>query len=315
MRGIVCLLILLSVPVRAAAGRPFASARLYVLNSSDYLFNRLRKQIARSRRYRGRYYKRFPFRTLLLAEYYLKEGENLHTVSTSLGISVDSIASASGIVFFYETRPGQRLVIPNFEGVVYRTRKGCSLSWLARRYHVPLADIRRFNRISGNYLRPGRWVFLPGAAMLAREQALFYGTAFGCPLANAAISSRFGFRRDPKNGRYAFHGGLDLAAPRWTPVFAAHEGTVEYCGWAGGYGRLVVLRHAFGYRTFYGHLAKILVRPGQQVGRKTMLGRVGSSGYSTGPHLHFEIRHYKKKLDPQRYTALRHQARSRAIMF
>jgi len=138
------------------------------------------------------------------------------------------------------------------------------------------------------------------------EQALFYGTAFACPLPLARLTSRFGLRRDPISGRLVFHGGLDLAAPRGTAVRAAHEGVVEFSGRAGGYGRLVVLRHAFGYRTFYGHLAALNVRNGQSLKRGGLLGRVGSSGYSTGPHLHFEIRHYNRKINPLHYAALDH---------
>ena len=280
--------------------------RVYVFNNSDRTWVKIRKRIVFSRKYRGRYFRRFPFSKLTLTEYKLGKGEDLYTAASGMGISVDSIASCSGIVFIHSTRPGQVLLIPDFQGLMFTAAKTRSIRWIAKRYNVPVRDIRRFNHFYGSLLRKGQKLFLPGAHMTALEQALFYGTAFACPLPVAVLTSRFGLRRDPISGRMAFHGGLDLAAPRWTPVKAAHDGVVEFSGWAGGYGRLVVVRHAFGYRTFYGHLAAYNVRPGKRIRRGGLLGRVGSSGYSTGPHLHFEIRHYSRKINPLNYAVLDH---------
>jgi murein DD-endopeptidase MepM/ murein hydrolase activator NlpD len=171
---------------------------------------------------------------------------------------------------------------------------------LSRKYGIREAEIRRYNRLPANRIAAGQWVYVPGAIMAPLEQALFYGTAFASPLPDGVLTSPFGFRRHPVSGRHAFHGGIDLAAPTGTPVLAAHAGEVEFAGTAGGYGKLVVIRHAFGYRTFYGHLSVIQVRPG---------AKVGSTGVSTGPHLHFEIRHYTRHVDPTRYTSLEHGSR------
>lgn len=106
-----------------------------------------------------------------------------------------------------------------------------------------------------------------------------------------AISSYFGLRFHPILKHEAFHEGLDLPQPLGTPVYPSRDGKVTEAGWAGGYGKRVVIRHDDGSTTIYGHLSKIRVSPGQLVERDaTMIGNVGSTGLSTGPHLHFEVR-------------------------
>ncbi|MDR7556217.1 MAG: peptidoglycan DD-metalloendopeptidase family protein [Armatimonadota bacterium] len=123
--------------------------------------------------------------------------------------------------------------------------------------------------------------------------------AFVWPL-RGMVTSRFGFRRHPIFRARLFHQGVDIAAPHGTPVRAAGDGAVLFAGWYGGYGKLVVLDHGDGLSTLYGHLSAILVAPGAQVVRGQVIGRVGSTGYSTGPHLHFEIRRNGQPIDPQR---------------
>jgi murein DD-endopeptidase MepM/ murein hydrolase activator NlpD len=112
------------------------------------------------------------------------------------------------------------------------------------------------------------------------------------------LTSRFGYRLHPLFGRRHFHAGIDIAAPRGAPVRAAAAGTVIFAGWYGGYGKLVILDHGEGASTLYGHLSAILVAPGARVARDQVIGRVGSTGYATGPHLHFEVRQGGRPIDP-----------------
>ncbi|MDZ8223943.1 M23 family metallopeptidase [Nostoc sp. ChiVER01] len=107
----------------------------------------------------------------------------------------------------------------------------------------------------------------------------------------APITSLFGWRIHPITGNQRFHAGTDLGAPTGTPVLAAAAGQVETANWVGGYGLTVILNHKSAEQTLYGHMSEILVQPGQWVQPGTVIGLVGSTGNSTGPHLHFEVRH------------------------
>lgn len=127
----------------------------------------------------------------------------------------------------------------------------------------------------------------------------------GAPLARYQIGSPFGVRRDPLNGQLAMHNGVDLVAPRGAAVLATAGGKVTIAGRSGDYGNLVEIDHGFGLRTRYGHLSRINVRPGQTVGPRTPIGTVGSTGRSTGPHLHYEVLFKGKAIDPKRFLEAR----------
>jgi len=111
-------------------------------------------------------------------------------------------------------------------------------------------------------------------------------------------SSGYGMRNDPIKHTAILHPGFDLAAPTGTPVGAAAGGTVTHAGPAGTYGNLVTIRHENGYETRYAHLSAVTVAPGDRVAPGQQVGKVGTTGYSTGPHLHFEVRHEGKTIDP-----------------
>lgn len=128
------------------------------------------------------------------------------------------------------------------------------------------------------------------------------------PLKFTRISSGFGYRRHPILGKRHFHGGIDYAAPRGTPVRSVAAGTVILATYAGANGKIVKINHAGGYQSFYLHLSKIMVRKGQQVGQSTIIGKVGSTGRSTGPHLDFRIKRHGKYLNPRRTVAPRTKA-------
>lgn len=115
------------------------------------------------------------------------------------------------------------------------------------------------------------------------------------------FTSGFGGRRHPVSGQGDFHEGLDMAGPSGTPVVATADGVVTYAGWQGAYGRLVKIRHADGLETRYAHLRRIHVEAGQKVSRGDRIGDMGSSGRSTGTHLHYEVRRNGKALNPMTY--------------
>ena len=111
-------------------------------------------------------------------------------------------------------------------------------------------------------------------------------------------SSGYGMRADPIQHTEINHPGFDLAAPTGTPVSAAAGGTVIHAGPAGTYGNLITIRHDNGYETRYAHLSAVSIKEGQHVDAGQQIGNVGTTGYSTGPHLHFEVRHDGKTIDP-----------------
>lgn len=118
------------------------------------------------------------------------------------------------------------------------------------------------------------------------------------PVVRYTLTSGFGSRVHPITGAVRVHTGIDMAAPTGTPVRAATNGVVEVAGPSSGYGNLITIRHATGIETYYGHLSRIDVRPGSTVSTGDLIGAVGSTGNSTGPHLHFEIRHNGTPANP-----------------
>ncbi len=115
------------------------------------------------------------------------------------------------------------------------------------------------------------------------------------------ITDGYGKRRDPFTGRWANHMGLDIAARIGTPVMAPADGVVVFSGYDGGFGKMVRLAHGFGYTTIFGHLSKILVKPGDEIRRGDTIGLLGSTGRSTGPHLHYEVHEDGRSVNPLYY--------------
>lgn len=119
--------------------------------------------------------------------------------------------------------------------------------------------------------------------------------------AQGVMTSGFGFRPDPFTGERRFHEGLDIAAPVGTPVIAPADGIVKRVGYDRGYGRFIEIDHGYGISTLYAHLSETLVHLGQKVKRGEIIGRVGNTGRSTAPHLHYEVRLFGKAKNPRRY--------------
>jgi murein DD-endopeptidase MepM/ murein hydrolase activator NlpD len=132
----------------------------------------------------------------------------------------------------------------------------------------------------------------------------------GMPLARpmgemARLSSGFGRRIDPFNGRLAMHTGLDFVGMNGARVLATADGKVESAGWRSGYGKAIDIDHEFGFSTRYGHLSHIMVKPGQHVKKGQTIGVQGSTGRSTGAHLHYEVRYYDRPLNPRNFVTAR----------
>ncbi|MFN3551326.1 MAG: M23 family metallopeptidase, partial [Endomicrobiia bacterium] len=123
---------------------------------------------------------------------------------------------------------------------------------------------------------------------------------FMLPLFNTKVTSNFGLRHHPIFGILKYHEGIDLKQRYGAAVRAACDGRVIFAGWAEGYGNLIILKHNKGYTTYYGHLSKIRVKKGQWVYKGQVIGNVGTTGWTTGPHLHFEVRKNGVPINPKK---------------
>jgi murein DD-endopeptidase MepM/ murein hydrolase activator NlpD len=140
--------------------------------------------------------------------------------------------------------------------------------------------------------------------LLGKMRKAAYSLPHGSPSPGQKISSRYGSRKDPFTGRAAVHGGLDYKAKYGTPVRATASGTIIKAGRLGGYGKMIEIQHADGITTRYAHLSKIKVKRGERVVKGTRIGNVGSTGRSTGPHLHYEVRRKGRSLNPIHFVNL-----------
>lgn len=126
------------------------------------------------------------------------------------------------------------------------------------------------------------------------------------PVSKGYISSPFGMRKDPFNGRYRKHRGIDIAGPKGTAVMSIAEGTVVFSGRKGSYGRFIEIEHENGLTSRYAHLDETVVKKGYKVSRGELIGRLGSTGRSTGPHLHLEVLKQQKHVNPLSYLSKNH---------
>lgn len=138
--------------------------------------------------------------------------------------------------------------------------------------------------------------------LLKNKEQLLVSTPAIQPVSNkdlTRVASGFGYRIDPIYKTVKLHAGLDFAAPQGTPIYATANGTVTVAGNTGnGYGNHVVINHGYGYETLYGHMVKVKAKVGQQIKRGEVIGYVGSTGKSTGPHCHYEVHKNGQKIDP-----------------
>ena len=137
--------------------------------------------------------------------------------------------------------------------------------------------------------------------MTLNELATAMPLAFPLDSDDFRVTSGFGARSDPFNHGHAFHSGVDLAGPEGAHIIAPSDGKVVEAGWQNAYGNTVDISHGYGFVTRYGHLSKILVRPGQTVKKGELIAIQGSTGRSTGSHLHYEVRYDDEAIDPSKF--------------
>jgi len=137
---------------------------------------------------------------------------------------------------------------------------------------------------------------------LSQQRDIYLSTPKGWPV-DGHITSQYGKRQHPRSGEDEFHSGIDIAAEPGMPVKATADGIISFAGWSGGSGNLVVIEHGFGFSTFYAHNKMVAVRIGQKIRRGEVLGYIGSTGNSTGPHVHYEVWQAGSPANPNKYLA------------
>jgi len=239
--------------------------------------------------------------------YTVQPGDNVETIAQRFGVLPTTIVWSNSEV---EENPdllrvGQELVIPPVDGILYTVKANDTLSGIAERFKVKIEDIIRspLNNLSdGANLIPGMRIIVPGGIKpfvpkVVRPQVVSRpapGRRYVGPAPSFFASGAFAWPTRGYISQYfrTYHRGLDIANAIGTPIAASDGGYVTFAGWSNvGYGYMVQIDHGNGFSTLYAHLSQWYVSPGQSVARGQIIGAMGSTGNSTGPHLHFEIRY------------------------
>ncbi len=227
----------------------------------------------------------------------VQNGESIWRIARKYGVSVATITSANPDKARKMIQPGDELDIPSQNGIFYPVKNGDTLGGIAKRYKIKSLAIKEANGLTSNAIHKNQKLFLPGAKEIPRKKTS-WRSLFVMPL-HGRITSGFGWRKSPFGGQRHFHTGIDIGGnPVGTRVRAATDGVVVYSGWGGQFGNMIILKHKNGYFSVYAHLSRIIAEKNKYVKRGAIIGNVGSTGLSTGPHLHFEIRHLGNHINP-----------------
>lgn len=238
---------------------------------------------------------------LTIYRYVPGEGEDLLSIAARCNIPYPALATLNRLSHPSLPSPGTEILLPSTPGLFVPREP---VSDLER-----LVAAARFSWDGGVDIQPGSregrggavFRFFPGDDFSPTERIFFLHRGFRFPLRSFTLTSAFGPRVNPVTGHFRVHQGLDLAAPMGTDVFAAGGGVVTETGSDPVYGNYIVIRHQDNWVSLYGHLSSIAVALRQEVRSGTLIGRVGSTGQSTGPHLHFELRRNGMAQDPGKY--------------
>src|SRR6056297_950861 len=225
--------------------------------------------------------------------------DTLFSIAARFNLPYETIALLNGLRNPEALKNNSQLLIPNTPGLfIPETPKNdiekliCSWRTRAPQQGAPVYVI------DGPHKK--LYYFLPGERFHPLERLFFLNVLFRFPLPKGVVTSNYGLRASPFTHKQHFHHGIDIAAPQGTAVQAARGGTAVATGAGGILGRYVVLQHEGNFTTIYGHLEEIFVEKGHKIGAGAIIGTVGSTGMSTGPHLHFEIRNAGESWDPSK---------------
>lgn len=239
---------------------------------------------------------------LTYMSYRIREGDMVGIIAERFGLSQDTLISVNNIRKTRLIQIDEYLRIPSMSGVLYTTKTNDETPFsIAEKYQVSAKKTASVNDFEEDtLLEVGVTVFVPDAFLDWVTRQEINGDLFLRPLRSRYyISSNYGWRNSPFTGARSFHTGIDMAAPKWTPIYGALTGRVTTAKKNDRvYGNYVVVTHHSGYSTLYGHMEDLNVSVGQIVSTNSVLGWVGSTGMSTGNHVHFSVFKYGKSVSP-----------------
>jgi murein DD-endopeptidase MepM/ murein hydrolase activator NlpD len=274
------------------------------LESRDSGFKQFIADVENNRRrifVRGKENPTFFAELLTVYRYIPTEGETIFSLSARCNIPYSALASINRLSHSLMMEEGVPMLLPTCPGIFIPETPQTDFERLlaagrvaARETEASAVSIKR-NRETETFY------FFPGAEFNTSERLFFLNSGFRFPLRSFRLTSGYGIRQSPITGNAHLHKGIDMAAPAGTEVFAVAEGIVTEIGEDSVYGKYIVIKHGEKWASLYGHLQKVEIRLKSTVRSSTLIGRVGSTGLSTGPHLHFELRENGKAQDPGKY--------------
>jgi murein DD-endopeptidase MepM/ murein hydrolase activator NlpD len=237
------------------------------------------------------------FPDLVLFRYIVPDDIDIFSIAARINLPYETIATLNRIGIARMIRRGETIIVPSVTGVFIPENPENDLEFLmfsgraSKKPESVVLDVWLDGRKEIFY-------FFPGSRFHQAERAFFLNIQFRFPLPKKRVTSGFGLRKNPISGFMEMHQGIDLAAPLGTDVFASRAGTAIEIGKNSILGNYIVISHEGGWETVYGHLSVVEIRLNQIVKSGMIIGKVGSSGISTGPHLHFEVRLRGTPRDP-----------------
>ena len=236
-------------------------------------------------------------------KYIIQPNDTLWKIAKKHNLHIDSIMSRNDISPLSTLNIGKSIIVPSKDGLYIKIKKNNSFASISREYNIPISVIQK-NNPNFDILISGKIIFIEGARFPLSKRKLLLGSFFRNPTEGVKTSG-YGYRIHPIKKVRMFHAGVDIGANAGKMVRSAASGKVTFAGKKGAYGNCVIIKHKHGYSTTYAHLKNIRCKKGQQIKTGEKIGTVGSTGLSTGPHLHFEIKQNGRYINPERFIQIK----------